>query len=271
MRESGYIELGQGRLHYLKIGSGKRLLLAFHGYGNSASLFYPFKAYLENDFTIVSIDLPHHGKTEWEKTALFHKKDLKELVIKLMSMFHADKCALIGYSLGGRVCLTIAEMMPAHVDCVLLIASDGLSFNPLYYFVTKTFIGKKIFRSFLSQPKRYRKFVDWMLHRKWIDESRYKFAMYYLGSERDRQLLLHVWSDLSLIVPNGRKLRSVIKKYHLPVFVFMGSYDRVIPVKKAEDFKKGLNSVKLFILEKGHRLFDADTLPQMAECLIGTC
>jgi len=41
----------------------------------------------------------------------------------------------------------------------------------------------------------------------------------------------------------------------------------VIPLRHAQRFKKGLDSVKLFVVEKGHRVFDSDTIPQMAKCL----
>lgn len=269
---SCYIELENGKIHYLKFGSGKRLLLCFHGYANSASLFIGLTPYLAQDFTIISIDLPYHGLTKWQQSTLFHKHDLITLVRYFIDTFAVNKVALAGYSMGGRVCLTITELLPELIDRVLLIASDGLVFNPLYFFVTKTFVGRSIFRRFLSNPARYMKLVGWMRQRDWIDASRYKFAMHYLDTASDRSFLLNVWTCMSLIVPKMSHLKSVIQANNIPVFVFMGSYDRVIPVKNAQRFVDGLSSAKLFIVEKGHRVFDNDTLPQMANCLIkGTC
>ncbi len=269
---SGYISLAKGKLHYLRFGSGKRLLLAFHGYGNTASIFQPFRQYVETDFTVISIDLPHHGKSKWEEGLQLHKHDLEELINYCINTFGVNKLSLLGYSMGGRVCLTITDLVPEKVEQVLLIASDGLVFNPFYFFVTKTYIGKRIFRKFLTNTSRYAGIVNWMRKKQWIDQSRYKFAMYYLGSEADRQFLLKVWPGMSLITPNRRHLRSVINTYRIPVYIFMGAYDRIIPVPHAQRFKKDLETVQLFILEKGHRVLDADTLPQMASCLInGTC
>lgn len=268
----GYISLDNGKLHYLQMGSGKRLLLCFHGYGNSASLFHSFERYLGLEFTIISIDLPHHGESSWRPETLMHQRDLKVLLQYLLQEFRVEKCSLAGYSMGGRVCLKIAELMPEKVDQLLLIASDGLVFNPLYFLVTKTFFGKRLFRRFLREPSRYLHYLNWMRSRKWLDESRYKFAMHYLGSESDRSFLLRVWSDMSLIVPNMQRLKAAIEKQGMPVYIFMGSYDRVIPTKHALRFSKGLSSAKVYVLEKGHRLLDADCVPKMADCLIkGTC
>ena len=270
--QSGFITLSGNKLHYLRMGSGSRLLIAFHGYANNATLFYPFQRHLGQDFTIISIDLPHHGQSVWPDTQMLHKQDLIDLVHQLCREYQAEQVSLLGYSLGGRVCLTITQLIPRLVEQVLLIASDGLVFNPLYYFVTRTLFGKRLFRSFLTNTRSYMSFVEWLRRKNFIDASRHRFAMYYLESEKDRAFLLRVWPGMGEIVPNLGSLRSAIRKHNIPVFIFMGSYDRIIPPLHAQKFKKDLSSVHLFILDKGHRVFDSDTLPQMAQCLItGKC
>jgi len=269
---SGFVPLSGGNLHYLQFGRGKKLLLAFHGYGNNASLFLPFGRYLADEFTILSFDLPHHGQSKWAENALLQRHDLDTLLQTLAAGFSVSGFSLMGYSMGGRVCLTIVEMQPARVERCLLIAPDGLVFNPLYYFVTRTFVGKRIFRRFLTEPGRYMNFIEWLRKKEYLDASRYRFAMYYLESERDRSFLLQVWPAMSRIIPDRKRLRAAIIQRHTPLFIFMGAYDRVIPAVHAERFRKGLGSVKLFVLEKGHRVFDSESMPVMANCLInGTC
>ena len=268
MEEKGFISLEKGALHYIKMGSGKRLLIAFHGYGNEAAIFSPFLYYLKNDFTIYSIDLPHHGKSNWNRYLPLELKDLTNLVTQLKNKTGVEKISLMGYSMGGRVCLCIAQLMPKLIDRMLLMAPDGLVFSPLYYFVTENFIGKRMFKHFLTKPGSYMKFIDKLREKKWIDESRYKFAQWYLQSEKDRDFLLRVWPGMRKIVPDLKKLKMIINKHHLLVHIFMGTYDRVIPVANAERFKKGLSSVHVHVLEKGHRTFDSESIPQIAKCLL---
>ena len=76
---SGYIKAGKFDLHYLEMGAGPRVLLAFHGYGNDAGLFVPFEQYLSDEFTILSIDLPHHGKSGCDEKAM-DPEDLSALI-----------------------------------------------------------------------------------------------------------------------------------------------------------------------------------------------
>lgn len=266
--ESGYVILGEEQLHYIRIGKGDKLLIAFHGYGNDAALFMPFGKYLGDAYTIISIDLPHHGKSKWPDNKQLHKKQLEMLVAALMKEFKVSKASFMGYSMGGRVCLTIATLVPDNIDKILLIAPDGLVFNPLYYFVTQTFIGRSLFNHMMTQPERYLKFFGWLKEKKWLDASRYKFAMQYLQDDVSRSFLQRVWPGMAAVMPDRKRLKLTIKQKEIPVYIFMGMYDRIIQPKFAHAFKKDMETVQLFILEKGHRVFDNETMPQIAGCLL---
>lgn len=268
---TGYINLGAENLHYISWGTGKKLLLAFHGYNNNAQIFQPFASYLDKEYTIISIDLPHHGKSEWPEHKQFDVTQLLQLVNILLKEHDVDKLSLAGYSMGGRVCLKIVELMSGKVDKVLLVAPDGLAFNPFYYFLTRTYVGSSIFRRFLTDPQRYMFLIEFARKQKWIDESRYKFAMQYLNTTDARSFLLRVWPGMSRLIPNAGRLRATIQKHAIPIDIFMGSYDRIIPVSLAQRFRKELKTVQLHMLEKGHRVFDADTLPEMTKCLLTSC
>lgn len=266
--QSGFIGLRNGQLHYIKMGSGKRLLLAFHGYHNDASIFSGFENLIGNDFTILSFNLPFHGDTKWKDGRFLEKTDLVSLVNQVRTLFGVEKVDLLGYSMGGRVCLNIIELMPEKIERVILVACDGLIFNPFYFFVTRNTLGKALFGNFIHAPKKYLALISRL--RKWnfIDASRYKFFMYYLESETDRQFLHKVWPAMSMLLSDNNKVRKAIEKYQLPVFIFMGKYDRIIPPKNALEFKKDLKTVELFIVEKGHKVMDKDTVAKMAECLL---
>ncbi len=178
-----YVAVGKERMHYLKWGSGKRLLLAFHGYGNDAGIFSPFKEHLEREYTILSFDLPHHGESKWTKDTPLTKKDLVAFVDVLRATYKVDKVSLMGYSMGGRVCLTIIECNPAVVDKVVLIASDGLRIDYFYYFLTRTYIGKRIFMDGLAKPAWFFKTIEWLKDKKMLDAHKYKFVMNYMKPE----------------------------------------------------------------------------------------
>jgi pimeloyl-ACP methyl ester carboxylesterase len=59
-------------------------------------------------------------------------------------------------------------------------------------------------------------------------------------------------------MPVQRVVKDTIKKYKIPVTIFMGAFDKIIPPSLARNFIKGLDTAKLVVLEKGHRVFDQD-------------
>lgn len=269
MTTSGYIHAGDHQLHFLKYGQGSKLLLAFHGYGNDAAIFSDIVGLLVEKYTVISFDLPFHGATTgWQQDALFSKEALAALVQNALKEFSATKCSLMGYSMGGRVCLNIIELLPDIVADTLLIAPDGLSFNYFYYFVTHPKLGKSLFRKFLLSPTLYAPVMNSLRKLHLLDASRYKFVMHYLESESSRKMLLNVWPAMRLLIPGLEKVRKNIRGHSLQVHIFMGLYDRVIPVKLGEKFIKEMPSVQLHVVEKGHKLFDKKTLEAMAAVLL---
>ena len=155
------------------------------------------------------------------------------------------------------------QLCPDRIDKVVLMASDGLRFNSFYFFLTRTYPGKRLFNHFLTKPKTYFPLIDWMRDRKVIDQNRHSFAMWYLQTESTRAFLLKVWPCLRKLVPSQIKLRKVIAAGDKPVHIFMGKHDKIIPVRLAEKFKGKLKSVHLYVLDKGHRVMDEDSLPEI--------
>ena len=266
--ESAYITIGSQQLHYLQWGSGSKLLLAFHGYGNDAAIFSPLKSYLASQYTILSFDLPHHGNSKWDEDVLLTKKDIVDLADKLKAKYNVSKLSLMGYSMGGRLCMSIIEAMPSVIDKVVLLAADGLAINMYYYFLTRTWLGKNIFRNLLEKPAPYFKLLNQLKKRKVIPESRHKFVSYFLQSAQSRNFLLRVWVGMSDHISRPAKIKAIIKKHAIPVYIIMGAYDKVMPPAFGERFKDGLDSVQLLILEKGHRVFDSENAAQIAGVLL---
>ena len=262
-----YIQTGSGQLHYLAWGTGKRIVLAFHGYGTDAGIFSLLEPHLGDDLTLLSIDLPHHGGSKWDAEKLT-KNDLLQLVALVKKEYNVAKVSLLGYSLGGRVCLTIVELIPESIDHVTLLATDGLTENFYYSFFTRNSFGKRLFRKMLEKPAPYFKLLNWLRKKNLVDASRHKFVMHSIGTDESRRFLLRVWPSLSDLVPVPEKLKAAIKQYHIPVAIFMGVHDHIMPPALAEQFKAGLETVQLYVPAKGHRILDIENAEQIAHTLL---
>ena len=92
--------------------------------------------------------------------------------------------------------------------------------------------------------------------------------MQHLQSHESRRFILQVWPGMSDLIPSPAKLKRLIHKYRVPIYIFMGAHDRIMPPSTAGKFKNGLDTVKLYVLDKGHRVFDDENAGQIIECLL---
>lgn len=266
---SHYIAVGSEQLHYLRSGSGHELLLAFHGYSNNATLLDPVCRQLGRHYTTLSFDLPHHGNSRWQRHAVFTKENLVQLIEALKVQYNVEKVSLLGYSMGGRVCLSVIECCPQNVYKTTLVASDGLKRDPSYHFFTRTAVGKILFRHMLNNAGFYMKMADLGKAMGIVAKSRHTFLKHSLPDKAARDFLLRVWPTMADLSPQPDELKKIINKYQLPVSIFMGNHDKIIPAERAAEFKAGLDTVTLHVLaHKGHRIFDDDNIVLIAQSLL---
>ncbi|MBX2906633.1 MAG: alpha/beta hydrolase [Taibaiella sp.] len=262
-----HISTGSEQLHYVRFGHGSKVLLAFHGYGQEAETFQVFEPWLAEDFTILSIDLPYHGQTEWAGKPHLTADDLAALVQNARREFGVDKVSLMGYSIGGRVALSIMKAVPEQVDKMVLMATDGLIVNGYYFMLMRTQVGRMMFRGFLGQ-KDSMKAVLSLKKAGIIKDSYFRLATQVLHFENSKRQLLHAWPCLSRLIHTPAELKRVINKYQIPVTLVMGARDTVLPPRLAYRFAKGVPTVAVCVLERGHRIFDTDNAQEIAQHLL---
>jgi len=262
---SGTVQAGNCTLHYLKRGTGPRLAIALHGFGNDATIL----GFLHHEaYTVICMDLPHHGDSELDETAVLDKATMLQIVHQLMAAQGVQQVALAGYSMGGRVALTILEQDPGIVERLVLIAPDGLRFNYFYYFLTRTVTGRFLFRDFVRRGPWYLKCFTWIDRLRLISKSKYKFATQQIQSDEARTFLRKAWQATNQLIPDLDKVSELIRIYHIPVHLLMGAYDKIIPLKHAAAFRKNMPGVVVHSFQRGHGLTEDASVQQMAaQCL----
>ena len=101
------------------IGTGPRVVLV-HGFTQTARSWNEIAEVLAGDHEVVTVDLPGHGRS-----AGHHADDLHATAAALATT--SGVASYVGFSLGGRVCLTLALDNPDVVDRLVLIgATPGI-------------------------------------------------------------------------------------------------------------------------------------------------
>ncbi len=264
---SQYIFFDTHKLHYVTFGSGKNIIVAFHGYGQDAQYFSELENYTVNNYTILSIDLPYHGKSFWDETK-FTKGQLGEIIKQILTHYNVNKISLLGYSLGGKVCFTIIEIMPEVIEHVVLLAPAEMQFNVTYFFATSTYLGNLLFKYTIKKPLYLILWNNLLFKIKIMNASRHKFFNHFLQSDILRIELYNIWMAMRQILPKRKKLYNNINKNEIPISIFIGAFDSIITLKSALKFKNKLNTVQIHILQKGHKILDNSTAQQIMETFI---
>lgn len=104
-------------------------LLLLHGWMGSSEDYCEVIDRLKSRFNCIAIDLPGHGRTEVIDGDLgYDFVNTARGIVQLLDRLKIDRCAIAGYSFGGRLALYLALEYPERCDRVMLeSASPGLA------------------------------------------------------------------------------------------------------------------------------------------------
>ncbi len=240
------------------IGNGTQTMLAFHGFGRDGTDFKTLEPSLGNDFTIISFDLFHHGTSEIKKNnegTEFNAADLKELINQYLLIHHTERFSLLAYSLGGRISLQLIELFGDKIDTVLLFAPDGLKYSLMYHFITKTKLGKTMFKQFITTPGLFFFLLKLLNKTGIVKNSVFKFLNLQLDTQTKRQRVFDTHLFFRNIHPDLEHVKAIINTKPIKLHLFFGRHDTIIPPRYGKVFMKGINDKRaLHILDSGHHL-----------------
>ncbi|MBP9855091.1 MAG: alpha/beta fold hydrolase [Candidatus Omnitrophica bacterium] len=100
-------------------GEGKTLLF-LHGWGVDKRVWRQQSKYFSKKYQVITVDLPGHGQTSWEKMKLTDMcEDLSKILIRLCP----GKITVVSSSLGGLFALKMYEAFPEKIERLVMVGS----------------------------------------------------------------------------------------------------------------------------------------------------
>lgn len=240
---------------FLTAGSGSRVLLCLHGFGEAANRFAFLEEAAGEAFTIVAPDFPWHGQTKWNGSLDFPVNDFLSLVEALIPAAQHPTFHLLCYSMGGRAGLCLLQYLPQRISSAVLLAPDGLKMNPWYWLATQTQTGNRLFRYTMRQPQWFTGIVNLLDRLHLINTSIAKYVHQFLDEPKARTDLYHIWTTMRHLRPQLKQVQQQIRQQQLPVHLVFGRYDRIIPPENGRILQRGAEQqVQLHQLTAGHQL-----------------
>jgi len=260
----------QHAVHYIKFGQGAKILIALHGYGDTAKLFTKLNTSLSSTYTVYAIDLPFHGKTQW-KGKMFTNVDIIN-IIYIIAEKHQFTCfSLMGYSMGGRIALGITQALLPKLNALFLLASPGI-IPPVSHVLIDNM--PKIILNYAERMVEKPRILFFALKLckvlRFMPAASYAFTLKLLNSPTRRRRMYSIWCSIRHFVQPIDEVIADINKHNLPVYCFWGERDVIIPIKSGEYMSKYVNNCTLFRLpNQNHFLVNEDLNMAITQLLRG--
>ncbi|GGE78094.1 2-succinyl-6-hydroxy-2,4-cyclohexadiene-1-carboxylate synthase [Priestia taiwanensis] len=102
------------------VGSGEALLV-LHGFTGSKQTWHPFINNWSKQYKVITVDLLGHGETESPSDVTRYDIEyVAKDMIALLDALQITKAHVLGYSMGGRVALTMACLYGSRVQSLIV-------------------------------------------------------------------------------------------------------------------------------------------------------
>jgi pimeloyl-ACP methyl ester carboxylesterase len=246
-------------LHYYQHGSGVKTLVCFHGFGQNASFFKPLAEKLSSRYTVYAFDLFYHGESHWKHCELALSPSFLSEIMTAWLCHEGISCiSLCGYSMGGKIALSLVETLKVPLEKLLLIAPDGIKTSFWYSMATYPYWARRLFRYTIKHPTLFLHAVSLLGKIKVLDKGVIRFAKSQMNSIGKRKKVYCTWLAYRKIKADIGKVARRLNDSGIELVIYLGKYDRIITKESINPLVRQVKNHELFTLDRGHNTLIED-------------
>ena len=246
---SQFLELDGMPVHYRINGNGKPIVL-IHGTGSSLHTWEGWTKILEQEFQVISLDIPGFGLTGPNKEGEYNLDYYAKFLDTFLKQIDIDTITVAGNSLGGAIAWTYTTLFPKKVKKLILVDASGYTSNkepPLAFRLAKNPISSRLLLS-MTPKSLFETSIKDVYYNKALVSSELINQYYELYlREGNRQAFIDRVNTEQYEDP------SKIKTIKCPTLIQWGQHDHWVSLENAYKFNKDIADSKLIIYENaGH-------------------
>lgn len=247
-----YINYFNSKLSYTKTGTGKKIFLLFHGFGQDHRAFQSWGEVLKDEYTLYAFDLFFHGQSTWGSREAVEKKDWKEIIALFLSQENIAEFEVVGFSLGGKFALATLEAFPNQTKKIILLAPDGIKTSLWYSLATYPIAIRALFKSMILHPNRLYRITKILSRLRLVDKGLLRFAESQMDMEEKRKRVYFSWVYFRHLKFDLDLLAGLLNNKQIPLTLIVGKHDKVIQAKNMDEFVQKIKSKRFEIIDAGH-------------------
>ena len=242
-----------GRVHILRFGTGPDLLIALHGFGDRARMFAILEPALAERYTVVAVDWPFHGQTEWTKNT-FTKSDLLSIVRQIVEDEGKERFSLMGFSFGARLAQAMLPELVGQLDHLYLLSPDGVKTKGMGMATRTPMWVRHLLYRILKHPNWFIRLVRWGRSIRVVPPLIHHFLTNNLNRPERLQRTFGCWLAMDSFYLGRRRIKAILQESRLPTDVYIGLNDPMLRQATLKKQYEGMPNVQVVWLEEGHRL-----------------
>ncbi|HUS01040.1 MAG TPA: alpha/beta hydrolase [Chitinophagaceae bacterium] len=240
--ENKFIQYQNKKIYYKLYGNGKPVVL-LHGIPVNCNVWNDLAVSLQNDFLIITPDIPGSGRSEMLEGESVSIEDYAEAIKAILDKENISQCTMIGHSMGGYITLAYAEKYSGSLNGLGLFHSTAYADDEEKKQIRRKaieFIKANGAYSFLktSTPNLFAGKEHFKEMNEIIEE----------GKNFNADALIQYYK--AMINRAGRT--HVLKSFDKPVLFIIGEKDSVIPLQAALEQSHLPVMSDVNILDTGH-------------------
>lgn len=257
----------------------EKIVIAFHGFDRLASEMESFMPIFDASTAMLSINLLHHGEskplTPRELDSVLEPQVLLDAIYARIAASpdlgysESVQLELLGYSMGGRIALSMLSYFPGTFSRLIALAPDGLKMSPGYKFFVGTQIGKRFWELVDKYPKTNAYILDVLFKVGLISSHKHHFGRYHTDNPEIRRRVAYGWLSHKLFWPKRKALPSALRATSTSHLIF-GVRDKIIPYKWSDQLRedlKGAHNVHFQTIACGHVMRHPETVALIKNCV----
>lgn len=251
--QSSFIQLPAGKIHCLTFGAGPELLIALHGFSDRARMFAVLEPALSENYTVVAIDWPFHGQTEWTPNT-FSKDDLLDIIRRVVALHGKERFSLMGFSFGARLAQALLPDLTGQLNKLYLLSPDGVKTKGMSTAAhTPMWLRRLLFR-ILQKPGWFIALVNSGRKIGIVPPLIHHFLSNNLNRPERFRRTFGCWLAMDSFYLRRHTIQDILQKSQLRTDVYIGLNDPMLRQKTLKKLFEGLPEVRVFWLDEGHRL-----------------
>lgn len=253
VQDTQFMTLDDGlKIHYTDTGPHDRsAVVLVHGFSASLHTWEAWKTDLEQDYRVITLDLPGHGLSRAEGAERATIDRFAEVVHEVTQDLGVRRFTLAGNSMGGNTAWTYALTYPETLEGLILVDASGwpesdeeaessplifrLLANPLARAVIKDLDMTSLVRSGLEDSYTNQALVTDELVERYVALSR---------APGHRETLLAIAGGDRVMATE-----AALAAINVPTLVMWGEDDNLVPVSGAQKFAEAIEGSTLVVYE----------------------